>query len=93
MQEMQKETMKLIQEAQAEVKANVLIVQEESEKMYTAMIGNKETITGLQTEIASNKHQLVVNTNNLSEIINRINTELRGEIRVHKEETVKVQKT
>lgn len=91
--ETRRENLRMIQEIRSEIKVDMGIIKEEGEKTRAEVKENREAINNLKAEVATNKQQLVTNTNNLSENLNRINTELRSEIRANKEETKNVRKT
>lgn len=76
-----------------ELKADISAVREEGEKTSKELQKNNEAIKHLRGEVEKNRKQLVTNTSNLSENVNRINAELRSEIRLNTEETARVRKS
>lgn len=76
-----------------ELKAETRVVKEDGEKTRMKMEENKEVIQSLKGEISKNRQQIAATTSNLSENLNRINNELRSEIRLSKEDTTRVKKS
>lgn len=80
-------------QVQGELQAEISAVKEEGAKTQEKLKENNEIMKGLKGEITKNRQQIVINTKNLSENLNRINSELRDEIKLTSEETSRVKKT
>lgn len=92
MRRTEKELRAEMHEMRKEFNTEVCELKEESEKTRTEVRENCEAVAKIKSDIANNHQKLITKTHNLSENLNRINTELRSEMRVNKEETVKVSK-
>lgn len=79
-----------MQEIKKGISTEVNVIREESEKTKAEMIEQHEVINQLKVEVANTSKKLVTNTQKLSDNLNRVNTELRIDIRSTKEETTKV---
>lgn len=57
-----------------EFTADVQAVREVGEKTWAEVKENRDAISNLKSEMVTNKQQLIINTNNISKNLNRINT-------------------
>lgn len=63
-----------MQRMREEFTADVQAVREVGEKTQTEVKENRDAISNLKSEMVTNKQQLLINTNNISKNLNRINT-------------------
>lgn len=76
-----------------ELKADISAVKEEGKKTRKELKDSNDAIKHLRSEVEKNRQQLVTNTSNLSDNVNRVNAELRGELRLNTEEITRVRKS
>lgn len=92
LQETKRELRAEMQQTKEEIRAEMNAIKGDSIKTQSELKENKEAIDNLKSEVVENRREIAINTKNLSDNLNRINHDLRKEIRLNKEETAEVKK-